>query len=258
MATKIWDLDLEHGGGAAFAAAKGVAKQVVGALRSSPANRDLQVAASGLCRAAAWSAFDAGHKRVFWQCHATALDLAREAGDKETLIKVVSDAGRAEILLGRHQAAAKLFELTTVCKAPDAITWGLLGSAYTSHSPESAKHALVRLRNAPGADTPDATSMVGHVSLDLGDYASAVNAFDKVVPQRTGRLAVQETAPLAISYLKAREVTVGVRHAERAVKLAENVRSVQSTEALRKLGAVLTLQKDSTAQDLARQIAATN
>lgn len=256
MTTKIWNLDLEHGGGAAFAAARGTAEQVVGALRSSTASRELQVAASGLCRAAAWSAFDAGYRRNFWQLHATALDLARQAGDTDTVITVISDAGRAEILSGRHQAAAKLFELTTIRKAPDAVGWGLLGSAYAPNSPQSAKQALVHLRNAEGANTIGATSMIGHVSLDIGDYASAVNAFNNVVPQRTGRLAVQETAPLAIAHLKARETRIGVQHAERAVKLAEDVRSAQSTDALRKLGAVLTVQKDSTAQDLARRIAA--
>lgn len=256
MTTRLWNLDLQHGGGAAFAAARGTAEQVVGALRGSPPNRDLQLAASGLCRIAAWSAFDAGHRRGFWQCHATALDLAQQAGDTAEIVKIVGDAGRAEILSGNHRAAAKLFELTTVRRSSDAVGWGLLGSAYVPNSPDSAKRALLLLQDAPGADTPAATSMIGHVSLDLGDYPTAVAAYTKVLPQRFGRLAVQETAPLAVAHLQAGEVAVGIRHAETALTLSEEVRSAQGADAMRRLGTVLATQKDSTAQDLARRVAA--
>lgn len=254
MTAKVWELDLQHGGGAAYGLARGVAEQVVGAVRTSPPNREVQLAASRLCWTAAWSAFDAGHRRMFWQCHATALDLAKQAGDTDTMAAIVSAAGRAEILSDNHRAAAKLFELVSVHKAPDAVAWGLLGSAYAPNSSDSAKSALIRLRNAEGADSLDARAMTGHVSLDIGDYAAAVSAFDKVVPQRTGRLAVQETAPLAIAHLKAREMQTGVKHAERAFALSQQVRSVQCTDALRRLSGALAVQKDSTAQDLARQI----
>ncbi|MGH3811653.1 MAG: helix-turn-helix domain-containing protein [Pseudonocardiaceae bacterium] len=257
MTAKVWDLDLQHGGGAAYGLARGVAEQVVGAVRTSPPNREVQLAASRLCWTAAWSAFDAGYQRMFWQCHATALDLAKQAGDADTMTAIVSAAGRAEILSGNHRAAAKLFELVSVRKAPDAVAWGLLGSAYAPNSPDSAKNALIRLRNADGANSLDAQAMTGHVSLDIGDYATAVSAFDKVVPQRTGRLAVQETVPLAIAHLKANETRVGVLHAERAFTHSQQVRSAQCTDALRRLGGTLAAQKDSTAQDLARQISAT-
>ncbi|MGH4023845.1 MAG: helix-turn-helix domain-containing protein, partial [Pseudonocardiaceae bacterium] len=257
MTAKVWELDLQHGGGAAYGLARGVAEQVVGAVRTSPPNREVQLAASRLCWTAAWSAFDAGHRRTFWRCHATALDLAKQAGDTDTVAAIVSAAGRAEILSGNHRAAAKLFELVSVHKAPDAVAWGLLGSAYAPNSPDSAKSALIRLRNAEGVNSLDAQAMTGHVSLDIGDYATAVAAFDKVVPQRTGRLAVQETAPLAIAHLKANETRVGVQHAERAFALSQQVRSAQCTDALRRLSGTLAVQKDSTAQDLARQISAT-
>lgn len=134
--------------------------------------------------------------------------------------------------------------------------WGLLGSAYAPNSPDSAKSALVRLRDAEGADTLEATSMIGHVSVDIGDYQTAIAAFNKVVPQRSGRLAVQETAPLAVAYLQTNEGTVGVRHAETALTLSEQVRSVQCTDAMRRLGTTLAAQKDSTAQDLAAAVSA--
>jgi hypothetical protein len=193
---------------------------------------------------------------MFWRCHATALDLAKRAGDTDTIAAIVSAAGRAEILSGNHRAAAKLFELVSVRKAPDAVAWGLLGSAYAPNSPDSAKGALIQLRNAEGANSLDAQAMTGHVSLDIGDYATAVAAFDKVVPKRTGRLAVQETAPLAIAHLKANETRVGVQHAERAFALSQQVRSAQCTDALRRLSGTLAVQKDSTAQDLAQRISA--
>ncbi len=195
---------------------------------------------------------------MFWQCHATALDLAQEAGDIETIIAIVRDAGRGEILSGNHRAAAKLFELMSIRKTFDALRWGLLGSAYAPHSPESAKSALVHLRNSEGADSLDAHAMTGHVSLDVGDYATAISAFEKVVPQRTGRLVVQEMAPLAIAHLKAGEVRTGVQHAERALFLVEQVRSIQCLGVMQKLGAELAVHKDSTSQDLARQIHARN
>jgi len=65
MTTRLWDLDHQHGGGSVFAAARETAEQVVGALRVSAPNRDMLMAASGLCRVAAWSAFDAGRRRDF-------------------------------------------------------------------------------------------------------------------------------------------------------------------------------------------------
>lgn len=65
---------------------------------------------------------------------------------------------------------------------------------------------------------------------------------------------VQETSSLAAAYLKSGETATGVQHAESALTMSENVRSVQTTAALRRLAPVLAAQKDSTAQDLARQI----
>lgn len=206
---RLWALDLEYGGASIFGAARGVAVQVVGALRNSPPDPELLLAASKLCCVTAWTAFDADQKRTFWKYHATALDLAREAKDLGTIIRLVGVAGRAEILSGNHQAAAKLFELVSFRKKPDAVEWGLLGSAYAPNYPDSAKHALVRLRDAEGADTLDAMAMLGHVNNELGDYASAIAAFNKVVPHRSGRLALQETAPLAVAYLQSGECSIG-------------------------------------------------
>lgn len=256
MTERIWDMDLEHGGSAAWAAARGAAMRVVGALRSGNPNSDLKLAASGLCRAAGWSAFDAGRTRDFWQLHATALDLAHQAGATDSVVTIVSDAGRAEILSGNHRAAARLFELTATKRSPDAVGWGLLGSAYAPNSADSARGALQRLRDSEGSDTVDATSMFGHVSLDLGDHATAVESYSKVLPSRSGRLAVQETAPMAEAHLQAGETAAGLHHAERALRLSETVRSTKASAALRRLGTVLAAQKDSTAQDLARRIQA--
>ncbi|HEY2762671.1 MAG TPA: helix-turn-helix transcriptional regulator, partial [Pseudonocardiaceae bacterium] len=225
---RLRTLDHEHGGAAVYGAARGMAEQVVGSLRSTPEpSRDLRIATSRLCSEAGWSAYDAGRKRDFWQCQATALDLAREAGDTTTVLTLVEGAGRAEMLSGNHHAAAKLFELISVRKNLNAVEWGLLGTAYAPQSPSSAKGALAHLRDAEGSETQDATSMIGHVSLDIGDYPTAVAAYSKVLPQRTGRLAVQETVPLAMAYLKTGDVAVGIRHAERALTLSESVRSAQ-------------------------------
>jgi len=59
-----------------------------------------------------------------------------------------------------------------------------------------------------------------------------------------------------MAHLKAREVAIGVHHAEHVLALSKNVRSAQCTDVLRKLAPVLAAQKDSTAQDLARRITA--
>ncbi|MGH3546150.1 MAG: helix-turn-helix domain-containing protein [Mycobacteriales bacterium] len=255
------ELESEYGGLAVYGAARGLAEQVVGALRSSEPvereRRDLYSSASGLCRVAAWAAFDAGRNHEFWQCHATALDLAREAGRTSLLATIVRDAGRVEIHSGRHRAAAKLFELTSVRRPPDAVTWGLLGSAYAPHSPESTRGALSHLRDAEGADTPDAIAMSGHLNLDLDDYPAAVAAFKRALPMRSGVVAIQDTTPLAVAHLQAGEIRIGVQYAETALALAENVRSKTATNALNGVGSVLAAQRDSTAQDLARQISAT-
>ncbi|MGH3905830.1 MAG: hypothetical protein ACRDTE_16855 [Pseudonocardiaceae bacterium] len=214
------------------------------------------MATSRLCSEAGWSAYDAGRKHIFWQCQATALDLAKDAGDTKTVLALVEGSGRAEILSGNHQAAAKLFELKSFRKKPDSLDWGLLGDAYAPNSPEAAKGALRHLKDSEGAATTDAISMYGNVSMGLGDYPAAISAFDKVLPQRKGRLVVQETSTLATAYLKSGETAQGVRHAQSAFTMFENVRSVQATTAVRRMAHVLAAQRDSTAQDLAKHISA--
>lgn len=255
LSDRLWALDEDQGGWAVHAAAQGAAETVVGALRSTTApSRDLLLATVDLCRIAGWSAFDAGDPTAFWKIHATALDLARQARHLPAVTAIVNDAGRAEILSGNHRQAAKLFELVTVRRAPDAVSWGLLGSAYAPHAPDSARGALTRLRDAAGSETVDATSMVGHVSLDVGDHETAVTAYSAVLPHRSGRVAVQEMAPLAISHLRAGEVEVGVRHAEKAFELAGKVRSAQCNDAMNRMGGELSAHPDSTCQDLAYRI----
>ncbi len=252
---RFQELDHEFGGAAVYGAAHGLAEQVVGALRSTQEpSRDLTVAASRLCSIAGWSALDSGRKRTFWQCQATALDLSKEAGHTKGVLALVEGSGRAEILSGNHRAAAKLFELVSFRKKPDAVDWGLLGDAYAPNSPEAARGALRNSKDSEGADTTDAISMYGNVSMGLGDYSMAISAFDKVLPQRKGRLVVQETSSLAMAYLKSGETAQGVRHAQSAFTMFENVRSIQTTTAVCRLAQVLASQKDSTAQDLARHI----
>jgi tetratricopeptide (TPR) repeat protein len=204
-------------------------------------------------RIAGWSAFDAGNRPAFWQSHATALDITREAGEPAAITKIVEDAGRAEILSGNHRQAAKLFELASVRRAPDAVGWGLLGSAYAGHAPDAARTALARLPDAIGADSPEALGMLGHVSLGIGDYEPAINAFTAALPHRCGRVAVQEMAPLAVAHLRLGDLGEGVRQAEKAITLASVIRSSQGSEAIERLGTELSEQRDSTAQDLARQ-----
>jgi hypothetical protein len=99
--------------------------------------------------------------------------------------------------------------------------------------------------------------MSGHLNLDLGNYSAAIDAFKKVLPMRSGVVAVQDTTPLAIAHLRGGEVRIGVQYVENALMLAEQVRSATAAKALGEAGAVLAAQKDSTAQDLARHIAAT-
>ncbi|MGH3906785.1 MAG: helix-turn-helix domain-containing protein [Pseudonocardiaceae bacterium] len=255
---KFRSLDHQYGGASIYGAVRGMAEQVVGALQGSePADwerRELYSSVSGLCRVAAWAAFDAGRNREFWQCHATALDLARQAGHTELLITTVRDAGRAEILSGNHRNAAKLLELMTIKRAPDAVNWGLLGSAYAPHSPESTRNALYHLHDAEGADSANGVAMAGHLNLDLGDYPAAVTAYQRALPQRAGRAAIQEMAPLAMAHLQAGETAVGLHYAQQALYLNGEVRSKAATGVLREMGAILAVQKDSTAQDLAHRV----
>ncbi|MGH3904984.1 MAG: helix-turn-helix domain-containing protein [Pseudonocardiaceae bacterium] len=250
--------DHQYGGASIYGAVRGMAEQVVGALHGSePADwerRELYSSVSGLCRVAAWAAFDAGHNREFWRCHATALDLASRAGHTDLVVTTVRDAARAEILSGNHRDAAKLLELMTVKRAPDAVNWGLLGSAYAPHSPQSTRTALEHLHDAEGADTADAIAMGGHLNLDLGDYSAAIAAYQRALPKRAGRTAIQETAPLAMAHLQAGETAVGVQYAQQALDLNGKVRSSVATKGLGGLGTILAAQNDSTAQDLAQRV----
>ena len=253
------ELGSEYGGTAIYGTTRGMAEQVVSALQNSePAQqgrRDLYIAASGLCRVTAWAAFESGHQRQSWQCHATALDLARESGDIDTVMLTIQYAGRAEIHSGRHQAAAKLFELISVRRQLDAVTWGLLGDAYAPNSPESARNAIRHMPDAEGANSADAISMGGHVNSKLGNYQAAIEAYQRV-PSRPSLLALQDIAPMSIAHLRAGETRIGVEYAEQALTLAEGVRSAAATNVLQGMGRVLAAQKDSTAQDLAQRISA--
>ncbi len=217
LAARLRTLAGQQGGGSMYAAARGSAQNVMGALReTTDPSRDLLLAAAGLCRIAGWSAFDAGDRPACWQAYATALDLAREAQHPPTVTTIVEYAGRAEIHSGNHRQAAKLFELASVRREPDAVAWGLLGSAYAPHAPDAARGALGLLRDAAGADTPDALGMLGHVSCDIGDYESAAAAFTRSLPHRNGVIAVGEMAPFAVAHLLAGEVEVGAQHAARS------------------------------------------
>jgi len=92
--------------------------------------------------------------------------------------------------------------------------------------------------------------------MSLGNYPAVVAAFKKALPTRSGVVAVQDTVPLIVAYLKAGEESTAIRYAETVLTLAENVRSKRVINALNSTSSVLAVQKDSTAQDLARQIAA--
>lgn len=256
MTTRLRDMEYEHGGASVAGAARGVAQQVIGSLRASPQHRELQVAASELVRSAGWILHDAGQPREFWQYLATSMDLAREAGDGSTVSKCIESAGRVEIMSGNHQQAAKLFELLSARLKPDATRWGLLADAYAPLSPDSAQAALTRLRDSEGADTPDAIGCVGHASLALGDYEAAVAAYSRSLPHRYGRVAIQETAPLAIAHLRAGEVRTGTQVAERSVDIASGLRSTDADTVMRRLSSELAKQKDTTCRDLARRCVA--
>lgn len=249
------EFDHQHGGAAVYAAASGMAEHVIGALRTSPPLRELFLAVAELLRISAWTAYDAGHRKIFWTHIATALELAREAGHPPTVAVIVDDAARAEQLSGRHKAAAKLFELVTIRRKPSAVDWSLLAGAYVPSNPNAARHALDRAADAPGVDSDGAQGALGGVRLLLGDYAAAVEAFGRSLPHRSGRAALTDTASLAIAHLQTGEIAVGVRCAESAFSLCEKVRSTQGAEAMRKLSKVLSVQTDSTAQDLARRVA---
>lgn len=254
VAARFREFDHEYGGTAIHKAAQGVAEQVIGALHTSPSLADLQLAGAELLRISAWTAYDAGDRNTFWSHIATALDLAKKAGHAPTVAVIVDDAARAEKLAGRHQAAAKLFELVTIRRKPSAVDWSLLAGAYVPLSPEAARHALDRAADASGIETDGAQGAIGGVRLELCDFAQAVEAFGRSLPNRNGRAALLDEASLASAYLQAGATTTGLHHAERALGIAELVRSKQGTDVMRQLGNVLAIQKDSTAQDLAQRI----
>lgn len=255
MTTRLRDMEYAHGGASVAGAARGAAQQVIGSLRVSSPHRELQLAGSELVRSVGWILHDAGQRREFWQYLATSLDIAREAGDGATVTRCIESAGRVEIMAGNHRQAAKLFELLSTRRKPDATAWGLLGDAYAPLSPNAARGALERSRDSEGADTPDAIGMTGHVSLALGDYQGAVSAYGRSLPHRHGRVAVQETAPLAVAHLRAGEVRTGVQIAERAVRMAGDLRSTDADAVMTKLATELGRQSDSTARDLSRRLA---
>lgn len=97
--------------------------------------------------------------------------------------------------------------------------------------------------------------MSGHLHLKLSNYPAAVEEFQKVLPMRSGVVAIQDTTPLATAHLRAGELRIGMQYVENALRLAEQVRSITAARALSGVGTELAAQKDSTAQGLAQHIA---
>jgi tetratricopeptide (TPR) repeat protein len=224
--------------------------------------RELLLAMAELHRLAGSVTYDAGgtdHRRYF----ATALELAREAGHRAHVARVIDTVGQIEVMNGRPDDALKLYQLAALHHGRQpvpALLSGRTGKAYAKlgHR-EQAYRELDRARS----DATDESTAVGVDGLigaslrNLGEWEGALAAEQRSLTVREQdpadlRATCQATTSLASLYFASGDRTEGINAAQRALQLAGQVNSRAVRGGLRGLARAAGRHSDSTCRDLAR------
>lgn len=237
---------------------------------AKPVRRQLLDALADLHRIAGRAAGDAGLRDRSRQHYARGMSFAGAADSKVLIIMNLRGEGTTELQFGGANDALKLFQLG-LSTAPTPIfravlendsTWALARLGLT----EEAHAALRRARDARQAanDEPspqDFGRAMRHVEgctqLTLGRFDLAVQALAAAVDgaDHAVRCSTLNLSELATAQLSGGEVRVGLQTAARVVDKARTLRSVWVRDRLAPLQEAAAARRDSTCQDLARELA---
>lgn len=265
-------LDHTYGGGAIASAVQASAAQATGLARGrmtgkapGTVRRELLSAIAELHRLAGSCTYDAGEsgsRRYF----ATALDLAREAGNRAQVAQVIDTVGQVELMNDRPNDALKLFQLAMMERGTQrtpALLSGRAGKAYAKLGyRDSALRELDKAREAATSESVAVATgvegLIGASLRNLGDWPGAIAAEERSLVVRNAdpgdvRGCAQATTSLATLHFRSGDTEEGSRTAQRALELAEQVRSKAVVGGLRPLAEAAAQHRDSQCTDIARQ-----
>jgi transcriptional regulator with XRE-family HTH domain/tetratricopeptide (TPR) repeat protein len=277
VVTRLGMVDRAAGGIAAREALAAIARggeEMLGARCTEPVRQRLLGAVSEAHRLAGWASGDVGLiDQCRWHMH-RAIDHAQ--GQQERLAGVLASAGDMEKHYGAPNDALKFFQLGTAGLPADAdpqsgaVLHGLAASAYlTMGHQEQARSSLANAR-AMFADAPDPDSSLpffafygpGHGLLaatggKLANYEAARTDVQRALdlrPDYDVRCRAFDTIVLATILINAGEIRDGISETRRALDLVTMVGSQRVRDRLEPLESALSIRRDSTCQDLARQV----
>lgn len=235
-----------------------------------PVRKRLLDALADLHRVAGRAAGDAGLRDRSRQHYARGMSCGGAADNKVLMIMNLRGEGTTELQFGGANDALKLFQLGT-STAPTPVfravlendsAWALarLGLA------EEAYAALRRARDARQAANEEPSPqdfgramrhVEGCTQLTLGRFDLAVQALAAAVDGagHAVRCSTLNFSELATAQLRGGEVRAGLQTAARVVDKARTLRSVWVCDRLAPLQEAAAARRDSTCQDLARELA---
>lgn len=231
---------------AALTAHTRASETLLGADMREPVRPQLLLALSDAHRAAGHAAEDAGLLDLARQHHSRAMDCAGAGGDLRRAVANLDSLGRIELDAGQPNEALKFFQLGAAT-APSPLlratleydcAWalGLLGLA---------SEAVATLHRA--LDSHQAAS---DEPRRWTNFAAAVDGTKHAVG-----CSVENFGHLAAAQLRCGELRSGLHTARQAISLVKDLRSGSVLARLAPLQEAAAARRDSTCQDLARELA---
>ncbi|MGH3980008.1 MAG: hypothetical protein ACRDRZ_13585 [Pseudonocardiaceae bacterium] len=243
---------------------------LLGAEMRGPVRQQLLITLSDAHRAAGSTAFGAGLRNLARQHFTRSMDCAAAAGDMFRAVVGLDALGGME-LSAEPNEALKLFQLGSataptplvraILEYDCAHALGLLGLADEAFA--ALRRALDSYRAASDEPRPWAgfatalPHVEGRTYLALGRFDRAVAAFSAAEggASHAAGCSVDNFGHLAAAQLRCGELRSGLHTAQQAISLAKDLRSVSVLARLAPLQEAAAARRDSSCQDLAREVA---
>jgi transcriptional regulator with XRE-family HTH domain len=244
---------------------------LLGATMRAPVRQQLLVALSDAHRAAGSAAVSAGLRDLACQHFVRDMDCASAGGDLRRAVLSLGRLGMLELRAGQPNEALKFFQLGAAT-APTRLTRAVLEyhCAWALGLLDGAADALRELRRAAesfaaGRDEPrpwehfatDLPHIEGCTYFALGRFDRAAVALSAAVEGMSHAMVctMSNSGLLAAAQLRCGELRSGLSTATRVVGLARDLRSVWVRDGLAPLQQAAAARRESTCQDLARELA---
>ncbi len=270
---RLGQLAYDHGGipmTAALTAHAQTSEALLGADMREPVRQQLLIALADAHRVAGSVASCAGLRDLARQHFVRDMDCAGAAGDLLRAVGSLTKLGRLELDIAPNEAL-KLFQLGAAT-APSPLTragleyhcaWalGLLG--LTTEAVAALRRALDSYQAASDEPRPwkhvaaALTHIEGCTYLALGRFDRAMVAFTAAVDGMKHAVvcSVGNLGHLAAAQLRCGELRSGLHTAQQTIVLAKGLRSVSVLARLAPLQEAAAARRDSSCQDLARELA---